>query len=460
MKKRLIAAVLSIVMLLFALPIYASAASNPLDPYLRTSLTGIVNISYNLKISGDAKIYKGYTVNILPGATLTLEENVKLTVEGTLNNFGDIVLKKEAKIEEASSDSYRTYSAADWYYQYQFLYGYGYGYGNNTDYIYVPGYGYIPSNLYPWIGYENLPGSNLWPIFMPTLPTGDNTDISNYYYYLLYLYNQGLIDKDDWDNLYKYIYYYGYYTPVTYTCEAPTANIKSGTTVDFGTAVTLSTSTKDATIYYTTDGSTPDTTDNVYTGPIKLNKAEMTIKAIAVKSGYKDSPVATFTYKTKSSISFTDLGTHAETLTPSLVTLVQAKIISDGSTLNPEGSVSYDELITWLKAVGINTGKASINEEYITDKNALTYEDFAYICYRVLLNAPKSVVLTPKQSAKVVLGQLKYGDSVTANPSMVRAGVMSLVEANLFYRLDFHPKATVTRAYAFYMLAEVYNKIN
>lgn len=456
MKKRLIAAVLAIVMLLFALPMYVSAVDlSSLDDQIKLSyIRGdkIVYILYDMTVDEETTIPSDVMV-ILYSGTLKLEK--PLIVKGQLYQFGGTIENKS----NLDVDGYGIYI----------------DYINTPYSFFFPGFPTTYPYPQPWLYPEEWNENWGWPIFMPNIPGGETGEISDYYYYLLYLYNQGLIDKDDlmsqypywwyyfdeddWKDTYPYWYFNNYY-PISYTCETPTANIKSGTTVDFGTSLTLSTATKDATIYYTTDGTTPDTTANVYTGPIKLNKTEMTIKAIAVKSGYKDSAVATFTYKTKSNISFTDLGTHAETLTPSLVTLVQAKIISDGTTLNPEGSVSYDELISWLKAVGINTAQAVIDETLITDKNALTYEDFAYICYRVLLNASRSVVLPPKKSSDVVLGQLKYGDSVTAKPSIVRAAVMSLVEANLFYKLDFHPKATATRAYAFYMLAEVYNKVN
>jgi hypothetical protein len=59
--------------------------------------------------------------------------------------------------------------------------------------------------------------------------------------------------------------------------------------------VTMSDSTPGATIYYTTDGSTPTTASTVYTGPI-LVITTTTIKAIAVAPGWSQSPVASATY--------------------------------------------------------------------------------------------------------------------------------------------------------------------
>lgn len=74
----------------------------------------------------------------------------------------------------------------------------------------------------------------------------------------------------------------------------PVANVSSGTYLEEKT-VTLSSSTADAVIYYTTNGKTPSTTSTLYTGPITVSK-NTTIKAIAVKVGLEASATATFSY--------------------------------------------------------------------------------------------------------------------------------------------------------------------
>ncbi len=75
---------------------------------------------------------------------------------------------------------------------------------------------------------------------------------------------------------------------------APTFNPPAGT---YATAqsVTLTDSLSGATIYYTTDGSTPNTSSTVYSGPIAVN-ASMIISAIAVAPGYRDSLVTNARY--------------------------------------------------------------------------------------------------------------------------------------------------------------------
>ena len=75
----------------------------------------------------------------------------------------------------------------------------------------------------------------------------------------------------------------------------PDANWKSGTELKKGTRISLTTEEADATIYYTLDGTEPTINSQIYTAPIVVNE-EITIKAFAVKDGYKDSEVATFHY--------------------------------------------------------------------------------------------------------------------------------------------------------------------
>ena len=73
----------------------------------------------------------------------------------------------------------------------------------------------------------------------------------------------------------------------------PTFSIPPGTYSSAQT-VTISDTTAGATIYYTTNGSTP-TASTQYTGAITVSSTE-TIEAIATASGYSTSPVATATY--------------------------------------------------------------------------------------------------------------------------------------------------------------------
>ena len=81
----------------------------------------------------------------------------------------------------------------------------------------------------------------------------------------------------------------------TATLPAPVITPATGT-IDTMVTVTM-TCTNGADIHYTTDGSTPTAADALYTAPIVLNTpGTHTVNAIAVKSGWDNSPVATATY--------------------------------------------------------------------------------------------------------------------------------------------------------------------
>ncbi len=86
---------------------------------------------------------------------------------------------------------------------------------------------------------------------------------------------------------------------------APTFNPAAGA-VTAGTVVTISTSTPGATIYYTTNGSTPTTSSasgaaGSSSAAVTVNAA-MTIKAIAVKTGLTTSPVVSAAYTITTSV--------------------------------------------------------------------------------------------------------------------------------------------------------------
>jgi DMSO/TMAO reductase YedYZ molybdopterin-dependent catalytic subunit len=68
-----------------------------------------------------------------------------------------------------------------------------------------------------------------------------------------------------------------------------------GGTVPPGTRVTLKTATQGADIYYTLDGTAPTEASTKYTGSITINPP-VTLKAIAVRTGWQDSEVLTVQY--------------------------------------------------------------------------------------------------------------------------------------------------------------------
>src|SRR5207248_2275903 len=84
----------------------------------------------------------------------------------------------------------------------------------------------------------------------------------------------------------------------TYTIQVPAATpglSPGGGTFTSSVSVTLTDSTPGATIYYTTNGSTPTTSSTPYTGPITVTRTQ-TIKAMGGRSGSPTSSVASVTY--------------------------------------------------------------------------------------------------------------------------------------------------------------------
>lgn len=81
------------------------------------------------------------------------------------------------------------------------------------------------------------------------------------------------------------------------TAAAPTFSPAAGEVVS-GTKVSLATTTPGGVIHYTTNGSTPTASSPVYSEPINI-PAQTTVKAITVADGYKNSSVASATYRIK-----------------------------------------------------------------------------------------------------------------------------------------------------------------
>lgn len=81
-------------------------------------------------------------------------------------------------------------------------------------------------------------------------------------------------------------------------CREPiiSSDPPSGSQVNFPTYVKLTSDVDGAVIYYTIDGTTPDTLSPVYSGPILIASAGVTLRAIASKEGCSPGPILTATY--------------------------------------------------------------------------------------------------------------------------------------------------------------------
>lgn len=153
--------------------------------------------------------------------------------------------------------------------------------------------------LYNGAVYLKVPASNAWG-------SGTSSDCS-----VLTANSEGILSGNDGtndrilvknsSNAYLRWYKSGQTKAYLYKIEASSSTACATPTFDpvagsyEGTQNVTISSTADATIYYTTDGSTPSASSSVYSSPIAVS-ADMTIKAYAVKAGYDDSEVAEAAY--------------------------------------------------------------------------------------------------------------------------------------------------------------------
>lgn len=160
----------------------------------------------------------------------------------------------------------------------------------------------------------------------------------------------------------------------TMTCATPTYSENSFTSTG-PTSITLNTTTEGATIYYTTDGSTPTSSSIEYTGAIQIN-ATKTIKVIAIKDGYNNSSVPTqktYTIKCAQPVASPAAGTHSGPQDVELSTTYGDKIYytltEDGTTPGTpsESSTEYDgpihmTVVTKIKAIAWKEGCSNSNQ--------------------------------------------------------------------------------------------------
>jgi len=157
----------------------------------------------------------------------------------------------------------------------------------------------------------------------------------------------------------------------TYTISAPTAAAPTFSpaagTYTAAQSVTLADTTAGASIYYTTNGTTPTTASATYSGAITVS-ATTTVKAIAVASGYTNSAVSSATYTisapTAAAPTFTPAAgayTTTQTVTISDSTAGAAIYYTTNGTAPNTASAKYSAALTiaattTVKAIAVASG--------------------------------------------------------------------------------------------------------
>ena len=194
----------------------------------------------------------------------------------------------------------------------------------------------------------------------------------------------------------------------TPTASTPTFS-PAGGTYTAPQMVTVSDMTTGATIYYTTDGSTPTTNSTKFTGAVTVSSSE-TINAIAVASGYTNSTIATATY----AISIPQAATPTFSPVAGTYTVAQTVTISDGITgasiyYTTDGTVPTTSSTIYTAPITVSASK-TINA--IATANGYTTSAVATAAY--ILNIPTATpTFSPGTGTYTAVQMVTISDATT-----------------------------------------------
>ena len=171
---------------------------------------------------------------------------------------------------------------------------------------------------------------------------------------------------------------------VTYTLQTVAPSISPATgTFTTAPSVTITDSTGGASIYYTTDGSTPTTSSTLYAGPFTpVGASPLTVKAIAQAPGTVASVVASATYTITSPVATPSIspGTGAFATTPSVTitdsTAGSAIYYTTDGTTPTTSSTLYTGPFT-------PSGSSPITVQAISTKAGYTQSAVASVTYTI-----------------------------------------------------------------------------
>jgi sugar lactone lactonase YvrE len=176
----------------------------------------------------------------------------------------------------------------------------------------------------------------------------------------------------------------------------PSIGLAAGTYV--GTqSVAITDSMQGATIYYTTDGSTPATGSSVYSGPVTVSATE-TLQAIAVVTGYTESAVASAIYTINQSVTPTITWP-----TPAAITYGTAL---SAAQLNASSSVAGNFVYTPAVGTVLTAGSQTLSVTF-TPTDAIDYTT-ATATVIILVNPAASTITWATPAA------IPYGTALSA----------------------------------------------
>ena len=121
-----------------------------------------------------------------------------------------------------------------------------------------------------------------------------------------------------------------------------------------GVKVAMSTATKGARIYYTTDGVEPTEKSVLYSRPVNFTK-DVTVKAVAVKTGMENSPVAVATVSMTEKTVTVEVEKELDTIPPGKIILTENSVFAGNSKVllswqNPDDEDFYGTRVLFTPA--------------------------------------------------------------------------------------------------------------
>jgi hypothetical protein len=189
-----------------------------------------------------------------------------------------------------------------------------------------------------------------------------------------------------------------------------------GATYQSAQAVTLTSSTPNAAIYYTIDGSTPTTNSNLYGGAITVAAGTETINAITVASGYSPSSVASAGYI----VNVTEPQAATPTFSPNGGTFTSAQTVTISDTTSnaliyytTDGTTPTSGSTQYSSPISVSTTETI---QAIAVASGYTNSSIGSAAFTINLPAPSfSLSMTP--TALTIQSSSQGTATVTVTPS-------------------------------------------